>query len=112
MNNPRREIDVAEVYDPFDYKELHHMEGGLGLAGGRGGEAPRLTREGGSLRGMGGDLPVNPSGGLLGGVGGNPIAAAGLMKVAEIYYQLSGKAGKRQVKKPVYTGARPGVGGT
>nr|WP_243666575.1 hypothetical protein [Vulcanisaeta sp. JCM 16159] len=26
------------------------------------------------------------------------------MKVAEIYWQLVGKAGKRQVKKPVYTG--------
>ncbi|KUO91710.1 MAG: thiolase domain-containing protein [Thermocladium sp.] len=97
INNPRREIDVAEVYDPFDYKELHHMEG-LGLAGR--GEAPRLTREGVTQRD--GDLPINPSGGLLGV--GNPIAAAGLMKVAEIYYQLSGKAGKRQVKKPVYTG--------
>jgi len=97
INNPRREIDVAEVYDPFDYKELHHMEG-LGLAGR--GEAPRLTREGVTQRD--GELPINPSGGLLGV--GNPIAAAGLMKVAEIYYQLSGKAGKRQVKKPVYTG--------
>lgn len=97
VNNPRREVDVAEVYDPFDYKELHHMEG-LGLAGR--GEAPKLTREGVTQRD--GDLPVNPSGGLLGV--GNPIAAAGLMKVAEIYYQLSGKAGKRQVKKPVYTG--------
>lgn len=97
INNPRREIDVAEVYDPFDYKELHHMEG-LGLAGR--GEAPSLTKEGVTQRD--GDLPINPSGGLLGV--GNPIAAAGLMKVAEIYYQLSGKAGKRQVKKPVYTG--------
>ena len=95
--NPRKEIDVAEVYDPFDYKELHHMEG-LGLA--KKCEAPKLTREGVTQRD--GDLPINPSGGLLGV--GNPIAAAGLMKVAEIYWQLAGKAGKRQVKKPVYTG--------
>jgi acetyl-CoA C-acetyltransferase len=28
---------------------------------------------------------------------GNPIAAAGLMKVAELYWQLSGRAGRRQV---------------
>jgi len=28
---------------------------------------------------------------------GNPIAAAGLMKIAELYWQLSGQAGKRQV---------------
>lgn len=97
ITNPKREIDVAEVYDPFDYKELHHMEG-LMLA--RKGEAPILTREGVTERD--GDLPVNPSGGLLGV--GNPIAAAGMMKVAEIFWQLRGEAGKRQVKKPVYTG--------
>lgn len=97
INNPRKEIDVAEVYDPFDYKELHHMEG-LMLA--RKGEAPILTREGVTERD--GDLPINPSGGLLGV--GNPIAAAGLMKVAEVFWQLRGEADKRQVKKPVYTG--------
>ena len=97
VENPRKEIDVAEVYDPFDYKELHHMEG-LMLA--RKGEAPQLTKEGVTERD--GDLPVNPSGGLLGV--GNPIAAAGLMKVAEIFWQLRYEAGRRQVKMPVYTG--------
>ena len=97
IDNPRKQIDVAEPYDPFDYKELHHMEG-LGLA--RKCEAPILTREGATQRD--GDLPINPSGGLLGV--GNPIAAAGLMKVAEIFWQVRGEAGARQVKKPVYTG--------
>ena len=42
-----------------------------------------------------GNMPVCPSGGLLGV--GNPIAAAGLMKVAEIFWQLRGEAGTRQV---------------
>jgi acetyl-CoA C-acetyltransferase len=42
-----------------------------------------------------GDMPVCPSGGLLGV--GNPIAAAGLMKVAELFWQLRGEAGARQV---------------
>jgi uncharacterized OB-fold protein len=42
-----------------------------------------------------GDLPSCPSGGLLGV--GNPIAAAGLMKVAELFWQLRGEAGARQV---------------
>lgn len=105
ITNPRREIDVAEVYDPFDYKELHHMEGGLGLA--KKCEAPKLTKEGITQRD--GDLPINPSGGLLGV--GNPIAAAGLMKVSEIYWQLAGKAGKRQIKKPAYTGLAHAWGG-
>ena len=35
---------------------------------------------------------------------GNPIAATGLMKIAELYFQLSGQAGKRQVKKNAMRG--------
>lgn len=97
IENPMKQIDVAEPYDPFDYKELHHMEG-LGLAPRC--KAAEMTREGVTQRD--GDLPINPSGGLLGV--GNPIAAAGIMKVAEIFWQLRGEAGRRQVKKPVYTG--------
>ncbi len=97
IENPRKQIDFAEVYDPFDYKELHHMEGLL-LA--KKGEAPKLTKEGITQRS--GDFPINPSGGLLGV--GNPIAAAGLMKVCEIFWQLRGEAGKRQVKKEVNRG--------
>jgi acetyl-CoA C-acetyltransferase len=97
VKNPPKEIDVAEVYDPFDYKELHHMEG-LMLA--RKGQAPRLTAEGVTQRD--GALPINPSGGLLGV--GNPIAAAGLMKCCEIFWQLRGEAGKRQVKGDPRTG--------
>ncbi|MGH9389434.1 MAG: thiolase domain-containing protein, partial [Vicinamibacteria bacterium] len=90
IREPRKEIHVAEPYEPFDYKELMHLEGLL-LAGK--GEAARMTVDGVTARG--GDLPVCPSGGLLGV--GNPIAAAGLMKVAEIFWQLRGEAGKRQV---------------
>lgn len=97
ITNPKKQIDVAEVYDPFDYKELHHMEG-LQLA--KKGEAPKLTASGVTQRN--GELPINPSGGLLGV--GNPIAAAGMMKVCEIYFQLTHQAGKRQVKKEVHTG--------
>src|SRR6266550_1305283 len=97
IKNPRKEIDVAEPYDPFDYKELHHLEG-LQLAGK--GEAPKMTVDGVTQRD--GDLPVCPSGGLLGV--GNPIAAAGMMKICEIFWQLRGEAGKRQVKKDARTG--------
>ncbi len=90
IENPRRDVDVVEPYDPFDYKELHHMEGLL-LCGK--GEAPKLTREGVTQRD--GELPTCPSGGLLGV--GNPIAATMGIKAGEIYWQLAGKAGKRQV---------------
>ncbi len=90
IDDPRKEVDVVEPYDPFDYKELHHLEGLL-LA--EKGEAPRLTLEGVTQRD--GKLPVCPSGGLLGV--GNPIAATMGIKAGEIYWQLAGKAGGRQV---------------
>jgi acetyl-CoA C-acetyltransferase len=90
ISNPRKDIDFAEPYDPFDYKELHHMEGLLLCDKG---EAPILTREGVTQRD--GDLPICPSGGLLGV--GNPIAATMGQKACELYWQLAGKAGKRQI---------------
>jgi len=97
VRDPRREIDFAEPYDPFDYKELHHLEGLL-LA--KKGEAPTLTREGVTQRD--GDLPVCPSGGLMGV--GNPIAATMGMKIGELFWQLTGQAGKRQIPHEVRTG--------
>ena len=90
ITEPRKQIHVAEPYDPFDYKELHHLEGLLLFDKGK---APEAVRDGVTARD--GDLPCTPSGGLLGV--GNPIAAAGLMKVAELFWQLRGEAEARQV---------------
>jgi len=90
IREPRKEINIVEPYDPFDYKALHHLEG-LQLA--NRGEAPQLYIDG--IASRNGNMPVCPSGGLLGV--GNPIAAAGLMKIAELYWQLRGEAGARQV---------------
>jgi acetyl-CoA C-acetyltransferase len=90
ITEPRRQIHIAEPYDPFAYKELHHLEGLLLADRGKAPEdlaRGRFNREG--------ELPSCPSGGLLGV--GNPIAAAGLMKVCELYWQLRGEAGARQV---------------
>jgi acetyl-CoA C-acetyltransferase len=103
IRDPRREINIVEAYDPFDYKELHHLEG-LMLCGK--GEAPRLTADGVTRRD--GDLPVCPSGGLLGV--GNAIAAAGLMKIAELFWQLRGEAGARQVPGKPRRGVAQGWG--
>ena len=97
IDEPRRQIDFAEPYDPFDYKELHHLEGLL-LADK--GEAPVLTREGVTERD--GKMPVCPSGGLLGV--GNPIAATMGMKIGELFWQLTGQAGERQIPREVHTG--------
>jgi acetyl-CoA C-acetyltransferase len=90
ITEPRQQIHIAEPYDPFDYKVLHHLEG-LQLADR--GKAVELYLDGTAA--PDGNMPVCPSGGLLGV--GNPIAAAGLMKIAELYWQLRGEAGDRQV---------------
>jgi acetyl-CoA C-acetyltransferase len=90
ITEPRKQIHIAEPYDPFDYKELHHLEGLMLFDKGK---APEAAAAGITARD--GDLPCCPSGGLLGV--GNPIAAAGLMKVAELFWQLRGEAGARQV---------------
>jgi acetyl-CoA C-acetyltransferase len=55
--------------------------------------APQLYIDGTAARD--GNMPVCSIRGLLGV--GNPIAAAGLMKIAELFWQLRGEAGKRQV---------------
>ena len=90
VKEPRKQLHIAEPYDPFDYKELHHLEGLLLFDRGK---APEAMRDG--VLDRDGDLPSCPSGGLLGV--GNPIAAAGLMKIAELFWQLRGEAGARQV---------------
>jgi acetyl-CoA C-acetyltransferase len=105
ITDPRRDIHVVEPYDPFAYKELHHLEGLL-LADK--GQAPRLLEQGFWDRDTESGIPASPSGGLLGV--GNPIAAAGMMKLAEIYWQLQGEAGPRQVKREVRRGLAQGWG--
>ena len=99
ITDPKRDIHVVEPYDPFAYKELHELEGLL-LADQ--GQAPKLMEDGFWDRDTESGIPASPSGGLLGV--GNPIAAAGMMKSAEIYWQLQGEAGPRQVKREVRRG--------
>ncbi|MEM1564986.1 MAG: thiolase domain-containing protein [Candidatus Bathyarchaeia archaeon] len=90
ITNPWRDIDFAEIHDLFAYKELQHMEA-LKLCDY--GEAGKLLEEG--LTGLDGELPVNPSGGLLGM--GYGLEASGLQKVLEVVLQLRGEAGARQI---------------
>lgn len=103
IKNPRRQIDLAEVGDDFSYQELLWMEG-LGLCGR--GESAAMLESG--VTEFGGKLPVNPSGGLLGGV---PINVYGLNRVAEAALQVMGKAGDHQVKREVRTAVAQGHSG-
>lgn len=103
IRNPAEEIDVAEVYDPFTFKEMQHCEAlGLCPEGGAG----WMIDEGISLKD--GKLPVNPSGGLLGE--GNPIGA-GMSRLSWAYLQVRGDAGDCQVPKDVNTAVANAWGG-
>ncbi len=86
----RRSISFLEVHDCFTIAELLALED-LGFAGP--GEAARLTLSGATRRT--GSLPVNPDGGLK--AKGHPIGASGVSQVYEVFRQLRGEAGPRQI---------------
>ncbi len=92
-----RDVDVVELHDCFTIAEIVATEG-LGLfepgAGGIAAERGQTS--------LGGQVPVNPSGGLK--AKGHPIGATGAAQIAEIVTQLRGEAGPRQVD-----GARTGL---
>lgn len=89
VTNPRKQIDVAEICEPYSFQELLWYEH-LGFC--RLGEGGKLIDEG--VTEMRGDLPVNPSGGVL---STNPYVARGLIRIAEAFLQIAGKAGRKQV---------------
>jgi len=97
IRNPREEIDVAEIYVPFSWFEPMWMEGMLFAPEN---EGWKMTQEGATA--MDGDLPVNPSGGVL---STNPIGASGLLRFAEAALQVRGQAGEHQID-----GARKALG--
>ncbi|HJP41825.1 MAG TPA: thiolase family protein [Dehalococcoidia bacterium] len=85
------DVDVTQVHDAFSPGEIFTIEG-LGLV--REGEGARAIWEGRTE--IDGDIPVNTDGGLLSR--GHPIGATGAAMVTEIFRQLTGEAGPRQVK--------------
>ncbi|MGD0232631.1 MAG: acetyl-CoA acetyltransferase, partial [Syntrophorhabdales bacterium] len=108
IKDPRKEISVAEVHDCFTCHELIIYED-LGFSP-RGGAKEDI--DGGTFT-LKGELPVNTDGGLK--CFGHPLGASGLRMMYEVYKQLQGKAGPRQVKNPRLglthnLGGNPGAG--
>ena len=89
IRNPLKDLDVAEIYEPTSWSELSWTEA-LGFT--EPGKGGNLLDEG--ITQMSGELPVNPSGGVL---STNPIGATALIRVAEAATQIMGQGGKRQV---------------
>ena len=93
IRDPRQEIDLAEVHDCFSITELVTMED------------LHLSPEGGAVKDImdgfydaDGGLPCQIDGGLK--CFGHPIGSSGLRMIYEMYLQMRGRAGERQVNDP------------
>ncbi|UCF20455.1 MAG: thiolase domain-containing protein [Gemmatimonadota bacterium] len=86
-----RDIQVAEVHDCFSIAEICCIEA-LGFV--EPGTGKDAAREG--FTALGGCVPVNTSGGLKSK--GHPVGATGIAQAIEVFTQLQGKAGARQVE--------------
>lgn len=94
ITDPRADLDCAEVYVPFSWYEPMWLEN-LGFCAE--GEGWKLTEAGATA--PDGDIPWNPSGGVL---SSNPIGASGMVRFGEAAQQVRERAGDYQV--PLRTG--------
>jgi acetyl-CoA C-acetyltransferase len=94
ITNPRKEISMIELHDCFSICELVTVED-LHIS-----ETGKAYKD--FLDGFynldGGGIPCQPDGGLK--CFGHPVGASGLRMVYEMYLQLKGRAGKRQIQDP------------
>ncbi|MBU0491872.1 MAG: acetyl-CoA acetyltransferase [Chloroflexi bacterium] len=95
ITNPRAEISMMEVHDCFSITELVTMED------------LHISERGGAVKdvldgffNLDGPIPCQPDGGLK--CFGHPVGASGLRMLYEMYLQLLGRAGERQVPNPRY----------
>lgn len=93
IKNPRDEVSMIEVHDCFSITEMVTMEDLF------------ISPEGGAVKDVmdgfydsDGQVPCQIDGGLK--CFGHPIGASGLRMLYEMYLQLQGRAGDRQLKDP------------
>jgi acetyl-CoA C-acetyltransferase len=100
------DVQFAEVHDCFSIAEIIHLED-LGFF--KPGEGYKAVEE--SLTELDGSKPINTSGGLK--CKGHPVGATGVGQLYEIWKQLRGEAGERQIPiKDLRIGAAHNLGGT
>lgn len=93
IDNPREQVSMIEVHDCFSITELVTMEDLF------------ISPEGGAVKDVmdgfydaDGKVPCQIDGGLK--CFGHPIGASGLRMAYEMYLQLTGRAGERQLANP------------
>ena len=104
INNPRKEIDMFEMYDPSSWWGLDWIRQFLLFD-----DDEHLRMVENDAITMDGDFPINPSGGVT---ASNPIGATAMVRVAEAALQIMGDAGDHQIKKDVKQALASGFGGT
>ncbi len=103
ITDPRKQIHLAELYEPSSWEELnlyehfHLAEPNMGW---------KLVEEG--VTDIDGELPVNMSGGVI---STNPIGATPVIRVAEAALQIRGDAGERQAHRDVDVALASALGG-
>jgi acetyl-CoA acetyltransferase len=98
------DVDLAELHDMFTILEFLQFED-LGFAAK--GEGWQAVTEGRTDKD--GEIPINTSGGLKSK--GHPLGASGVAQVHEVYEQLLGEAGPRQLADDPEVGLACNVGG-
>jgi acetyl-CoA C-acetyltransferase len=93
VTDPRQQISLTEVHDCFSITELVTMED-LGLSDVGGGVKDVLDGK----FDADGKIPCQIDGGLK--CFGHPIGASGIRMLYEMYLQLQGRAGPRQLSNP------------
>lgn len=104
IERPREQISMMEVHDCFSITELVTMED---LFISPEGQGWRDVMDG--FYDADGGVPCQIDGGLK--CFGHPIGASGLRMLYEMYLQLQGRAGERQLKDPVF-GMTHNLGGS
>jgi len=103
ITNVRRDIDMAEIYEPSNWEEMflcevfHFCEKNEGW---------KMIEKG--MTGIEGEFPVNPSGGVI---SSNPIGATPTVRMAECALQIRGDAGTHQVTRDVKAAVATALGG-
>jgi len=103
ITNPRRDIDMAEMYEPSTWEEMHLYELFHFCEKN---EGWKLIEKG--ITEIEGEFAVNPSGGVI---ATNPIGATPTIRVAEAALQVRGDAGEHQVTRDVKTALVTALGG-
>ena len=93
IKDPREELDILELHDCFSITELSTYED-IGIS--PRGKAIKDILDG--FFDLDGKIPCQTDGGLK--CFGHPIGASGLRMLYEVYNQLLGRCGERQLKDP------------